>query len=93
MADQHDEYRVMLINSILFAYSDEQVKRFVDACIQTLDEQKLSKAGMVEFIDRLIKDLQDFNPIDKTTRQWENMMLAKILLKRIRLQLNSLLDK
>ena len=92
MATGLDEYRVMLVNSILLASSQEEVKRFIDTAIESMERDKVNKHIITRFIDKVINDLASFDPMKKEAQQWNNIKVAKILLNRIWIQLNTPAD-
>jgi hypothetical protein len=83
-----DEYRCKLINKILFSSSQEEVIRFCDASIKGLEHHNVNAYIVVRFVDKVIIELEQFNPMKKDAQQWSNIKLAKILFKRIREKLN-----
>lgn len=84
-----DEYRCELINKILFAGSQDEVKRFCDAAIKGLGHHNVNAYIVVRFVDRIIFELEQFNPMNKDAQQWSNINVAKILFKRVRGKLNT----
>lgn len=83
-----DEYRCKLINKILFSSSQEEVTRFCDASIKGLEHHNVKTYIVVRFVDKVIIELFQFNPMKKDAQQWSNIKLAKTLFKRIREKLN-----
>jgi hypothetical protein len=79
-----NEYRTKLVNKILFAGSQEEVKRFIDAAIKALEQNKVNGHIVDRFIEKITSDLEEFNPIRKEAQQWSNIQRAKILFFRIR---------
>ena len=84
-----DEYRVKLINQVLFAKSQEEVKRLIEATIRSIEDSKVNDELVCHFLDDLISDLKLFNPMKKDAQQWSNIMLAKILLLRVRRRMDT----
>jgi len=74
MVLQSDEHRAKLINKILFAASQQAVKALIDA-------EKDIPSGIIE---KIIDDLEGFNPMKKEAQQWSNIKIAKILFNRLR---------
>ena len=72
-----DEYRVKLINNILLAGSQEDVKRIIDAAVKLLDQNRLEGATNDGFIRMIINDLELFNPLKEDAQQWSNIQMAK----------------
>ena len=88
MALRLDEYRTKLINKILFARSQDEVKRFIDAAMKAMDQYKVNGHLIVRFVDKMYSELNLFNPMNKDAQQWSNISMAKIIFNRIKLQLN-----
>ena len=84
-----DEYRCKLINKILFSSSQEEVTRFCDTAIKGLEHHNVNAYIVVRFVDKIIFELEQFNPMKKDAQQWSNIKVAKILFKRIRGKLNT----
>lgn len=84
-----DEYRVKLINDLVFAASQDEVKSLINASIRVLEENKVNSHIISRFIERIINELELFNPMKKDAWQWSNIKLARILFKRLRGQLNT----
>ncbi len=79
-----DEYRCKLINKILCAGSQEEVKRFCDAAMKGLENHKVNGHIAVRFVEKMISELERFNPMDKDAQQWSNILMAKIQFNRIK---------
>jgi len=84
-----DEYRCTLINNILFADSQEEVKQVCDSAMKALERHKVNGHIIARFTDKMINGLEQFNPMKKDARQWSNIKLAKILFNRIKHQLKA----
>jgi len=79
-----DEYRTKLINKILFASSQEELKRFIDTALKALEQNKVNGHIISRFIEKIINDLELFNPMKKESQQWSNIKFARILFNRIK---------
>ena len=88
MALRLDEYRTKLIDKILFARSQDEVKRFIDTAIKALDQYNVNGHLIVRFVDKMYSQLDLFNPLNKDAQQWSNISMAKSNFNRIKLQLN-----
>ena len=84
-----DEYRTKLINKILLAGSQDEVKRFIDAAIKALEQNKVNGHIVGRFVDKITSEIDLFNPIDKNAQQWSNIKIAKIQLFRVKKKLES----
>jgi translation initiation factor IF-3 len=89
MLPQSDDYRYRLINMILFASSQEQVKTIIDDMTREMEEKKVNKHIVARQLGKVISDLDSFNPVEKQAQQWNNIKLARILLRRKWTQLHS----
>lgn len=79
-----DEYRTKLITKILFAASQEEVKRFINTAIKALEQNKVNGHIISRFIEKTVSDLELFNPMHKEAQQWSNIKMAIILFNRIK---------
>lgn len=84
-----DEYRYKLINKILFAGSQEEVKRFCDVAMKGLEHHKVNGHIIARFVNKVINDLEQFNPMEKDAQQWSNIQMARIQFNRIKQQLSA----
>jgi len=87
-----DEYRYKLINKILFAGSQDEIKRFCDAAMKGLEHHKVNGHIVVRFVDKVISELEKFNPMKKDAQQWSNIQMARIQFNRIKQQINVTAD-
>jgi hypothetical protein len=72
-----DDYRCKLINKILFATSQDEVKRFIAAAMKGLHQHKVNGHIVARFIDKMLQHLEDFNHTDHNAQQCNNIKLAK----------------
>jgi hypothetical protein len=82
-----DEHRKELTSKILFAASQDEVKRLIDAAINTQVQTKLNSDAVAQFVEKISGELELFNPVKKDPQQWSNIQMAKILLRRLKQQL------
>jgi len=82
-----DEHRDKLVSRILMAHSQDEVKRFVDASIDALGQHEMGDFTIWGFIDQIIDELRQFDPMCQDSSQWSNIKIARIQLNRIRQQL------
>ncbi|MBI3139606.1 MAG: hypothetical protein HYZ15_13600 [Sphingobacteriales bacterium] len=71
-----DEYRNKLVNKVLLASSEDDVKRFCDTAIKSLEQNNVNGHIIIRFVDKLITDFESFNPRSKNVRQWINIQTA-----------------
>ena len=83
-----DEYRTKIINYILHAKSNDEVSRFIDTAINSLEHNRVNGHIIVRFVDRIIGEFDEFNPMNEDAQHWSNIRVAKILFKRIKIKLN-----
>ena len=76
------DYRSKLIAKIMMANSQEEVKRYIDAALKSLEHHKLHGHIISRFIDKMIAELEHFNPMDKDAQEWSNIHMAKIVFKQ-----------
>jgi hypothetical protein len=79
-----DEYRTQLVNKILFASSQEEVKRLTDTALKDFEQNKVNIHIIARFIEKTISDFELFNPMKEEAQQWSNIKLARILFNRIK---------
>jgi hypothetical protein len=73
----------------MFAASQSEVERFCDAAMKGLEHHKVNDHIIARFVDKMINELEQFNPMKKGAQQWSNIQLAKILFKRIKQRINT----
>jgi len=71
-----DDYRCKLINKILFATSQDEVKRFIAAAMKGLQQHKVNGHIVARFIDKMLQHLEDFNHTDHNAQQCNNIKMA-----------------
>ena len=85
-----DEYRVKLIHKILFAGSQDEVKRYVDAAMKAFEMNKINGYVIARFVDKTIHELELFSPMKEDSQQWSNILMAKVLFHRLRQKKNTI---
>ena len=89
MAISLDDYKEELISKIHSATSQDEVKRIMDSAMKALQSNKVNGHIIIRFADKLMSVLDSFSPINKDAQQWSNIQMARILLNRLKLQLNA----
>jgi hypothetical protein len=84
MSTTIDDYRCKLINKILFAGSEEEVRRFVDEAMKGLEQHKVNGHIVARFVDKMISELENFNPMEKDAQQWSNIKMARVHFSQIK---------
>ena len=79
-----DEQRVKLINKILFAGSQEDVKQVIDAAVKLLNQNRLNSEIIDGYFNLIISDLELFSPLKKDAQQWSNIQMARIYFHRLK---------
>ena len=80
------EYRTKVINKIIFAGSQEEIKECIHTSIRSLEENNAEQPDISLFVKRMISDLESFSPMNEEAEQWSNIKVAKVLFNRIRNQ-------
>ena len=83
-----DDYRCKLINRILFAQSQEEIIRFVDAAIKGLHAHNVNKHIIARFVEKMLQHLAEFNPMNQDAQQWSNIKIARIKFNEVKRSLN-----
>jgi len=68
-----DDYRCKLINKILSASSQQEAERFVDTALKSLQQNKINGYVIARFVEKAIKNLEEFKSVDHNTQQWTNI--------------------
>jgi len=82
MALSLDEYRATLINEILLAGSQQEIKQLIDAAINLLKYNNVSGQSISGFIEKSLRNLDQFSPLNEEAWQWSNIKTAKVLFNR-----------
>lgn len=90
MALTLNEYTAKLINKILFASSQGEVERFVEAAMKALEQHKVNGHITARFLNKTTGILDQFSPMKKDAQQWSNITTARVLFNRIKQKHNTL---
>lgn len=82
MSHSFDAYSTNLVNDILWASSQEEIKELIAETISIIEQKETDQLKRITFAERLKDELSLFNPFNKDAQQWSNIKLAKILLNR-----------
>ena len=88
MSNTIDDYRCKLINKILFAQSQDEVKRFVEAAMKGLQAHNVNKHIIARFIEKMLQHLGEFNAMNQDAQQWSNIKMARIQFNQVKRSLN-----
>ena len=81
-----DECRTNLINRILFARSQEDVKRCIEAGMLAFDANKVHGYIISRFVEKIISELELYSAMKKDAQPWSNITLARVPFNRIKHQ-------
>lgn len=81
------EYCTKLITKIMFASSQDEVKRYIDTAIKSLEQNKINGHFVVRFIDKMLDELESFSPMNKDAQQWSNIKMSLICFNQIKRKL------
>jgi len=79
-----NEYSRELVNKILLADSQDEVKRFIDTDLKELEAPGINSPFIIKFLDQVIKDFSEFSPMNYEAQQWANIKMARIILNKVR---------
>jgi len=78
-----DENRARLINDILLAASNDEVKKLIYATTGSFEQARDEGYLLYQFVDKMVDELGLFTPMNNGAQQWSNIQLAKVLFRRI----------
>ncbi len=81
------EYRTKLITKIMFASSQDEVKRYINTAIKSLEQHNLNGHIVYRFTEKMLDELESFNPMNKDAQQWSHIKMARICLKQFKRKL------
>jgi hypothetical protein len=84
-----EDYSYKLVNKILFATSQEEVKRYVDAAMKGMVTHKINGHIITRFVDKALLHLKEFSPMDHEAQQWSNIKMAILLFNQVKRSLSS----
>ncbi|AXY73874.1 hypothetical protein D3H65_07715 [Paraflavitalea soli] len=84
-----EDYCHKLVNKILFAASQEEVKRYIDTAMKSMVTHKVNGHIIARFADKALLHLKEFSPMDQDAQQWTNIKMAILLFNQLKRTLNS----
>lgn len=72
----------------MLASSQEEVKRYIDTAMKSLEQYKLNGHIISRFVDKIIDDLELYSPLNKDEKQWSNIKMARICFNQIKRKLS-----
>ncbi len=79
-----DEKKFRLVETLLHASGQEEVKRVIDAAVEGLGNLEFNDQFLVRIVEKTISELEQFSPMNKDFQQWSNIKMARIYLNRIK---------
>ncbi|HMG82983.1 MAG TPA: hypothetical protein VK559_08095 [Ferruginibacter sp.] len=80
-------YRARLLEEILSASYQEDVKQLVEEAIELLKKDSLDNNMVYQLVGEIIESLDQFSPLKKNSQQWSNIKIAKIQCLRVKKRL------
>jgi hypothetical protein len=84
-----EDYCHKLVNKILFADSQEGVKRYIDTAIKSMQTHNVNGHIITRFVDKALLHLKEFSPMDFNAQQWTNIKMAILQFNQLKRSLNS----
>ena len=78
-----DFERSTLLQQILSAKSQDEVMKLIDASIKWTRSDLLGDSGLRSFVDRILNEIRQSDPLSNSAEQWSNLKMAKIYFNRI----------
>ena len=82
------KYRTKLIAKIMLASSQDEVKRYIDTAVKSLEQHKLNGNIVTRFTEKMLDELEAFSPMNKEAQQWSNIKMARICFNQIKRKLD-----
>ncbi len=79
-----DTHFTKLINDIMLAGSQQEVRLSIDAAISALNKYKADDNIETYFIDKITDELEKFDPLNETAQQWSNIKMVMIDLRQFK---------
>lgn len=80
-------YRTKLIAKIMSASSQDEVKRYIDTAMKSLEQHNLNGHIVTRFTEKMLDELESFSPMNKNAQQWSNIKMAGICFNQIKRKL------
>ncbi len=78
------DYGNRLMDKILVAVSQAEVKLHIDNLLGKMNQNNEDPDAIVGFLNGTIHQLENLTPMDKDASQWSNIKMARIHLQHIR---------
>jgi hypothetical protein len=89
MARTLDDYRRKLMDKIIFSSCTDDVLRFSDTAVRSLNDHRVHSYIIIRFIDKTIRDLEEFAPLCIDENQRRNIRSAVDHFRQLRKRLAS----
>ena len=93
MPQRFTDFHVQLINQILLASSQEEVKTYIDTTIKEIGQQEKEILVPFYFAGKMIEELELYSPMKKNAQQWSNIQMARVHLHGIRTEMQETTDR
>lgn len=78
------DYRCKLIDKILFARSEDEVRRFIEVAMKGLREHQVNGHLIARFVEKACHDLGSYIPETRNSQQWTNIDTARIQFNQLK---------
>jgi hypothetical protein len=68
----------------MLAASQDEVKRYINASMKSLQQNKVNGHIIDRFIEKVLQKLSELNPLNYDAQQWSNIKMARIHLNQIK---------
>jgi hypothetical protein len=82
-----DAYRSKLLQRILLAQSEEEVRRSIDEAMQALQTHRVHGHAILRFVEIIISEFESFDSTHTNSQQCNNIALSLALLESVRQRL------
>lgn len=78
-----DDFRVKLVNKVLMAGNETDTARFCETALRSLEQHRINGHLVLRFAEKIVYDMDSFNPKSKNQRQWSNIVTARSFFHRV----------
>ena len=87
MTPNSEEFQGRLIERILAAPSQTEVKQIIEAEMKNFKQSREGPQGIIPFTNKIIQILHALNPLYYEADQWSNIKMARIHLSFLQLKM------
>jgi len=73
----------------MLASSQDEVNRYIDTAMKSLQQNKLNSHIITRFTDKMLDELESFSPMNKEAQQWSNIKMARICFNQLKRKLEN----